>query len=93
MPTTHVLTNAHGNTWHLTTPQGQVLDSVIAPNHTEAALAFQHLVPRDGVWETVEGGQYAYRAMGRSGGVSPCGSPLIAGATRASPTRSGDSPC
>jgi hypothetical protein len=67
MPTTHALTNAHGNIWHLTTPQRQLLDSVIAPSHAEAALAVQHLVPRDGVWKDGENGQYIYHAAGRSG--------------------------
>ena len=67
MPTTHVLKNAHGNLWHLTTPQGQVVDAVIAPNHTEAALAVQHLVPGDGVWEDREDGHYTYHAQGRNG--------------------------
>ena len=67
MPTTHVLKNTHGNIWYLTTPQGQIVDSVTAPNHTEAALAVQHLVPRDGVWEDGEDGQYTYHAPpGRS---------------------------
>jgi hypothetical protein len=65
MPTTHVLTNAPGNIWHLATPQGQVLDSVIAPNHAEAALAVSHLVPRDGVWEDGEDGRYSYLAQAR----------------------------
>lgn len=67
MPTTHVLTNTHGNIWHLATPQGQVLDSVIAADHAGAALAVQHLVPRDGVWEDREDGRYTYRPTGRSG--------------------------
>ena len=65
MPTTHVLTRATGNIWHLATPQGQVLDSVIAPNHTEAALAVSHLVPRDGVWQDGDDGRYSYLALGR----------------------------
>ncbi len=67
MPTAHVLTNAHGNVWYLTTPQAQVLDSVIAANHAGAALAVRHLLPRDGVWEDREEGQYAYCVAGRSG--------------------------
>ena len=65
MPTTHVLKNTHGNIWYLTTPQGQVVDSVIAPNHAEAAVAVQHLVPRDGVWEDRKDGHYTYHAPGR----------------------------
>ena len=66
MPTTYVLKDTHGNIWYLTTPQGQIVDSVIAPNHAEAALAVQHLVPRDGVWEDREDGQYIHHAPGRS---------------------------
>jgi hypothetical protein len=65
MPTTHVLKNSHGNLWYLTTPQGQVVDAVIAPNHAQAALAVQHLLPRDGRWEDREDGQYTYQAQGR----------------------------
>ena len=50
MPTTHVLKNTHDNIWYLSTPQGQVVDSVIAPNHAEAAVAVHHLsAPRRGV--------------------------------------------
>jgi hypothetical protein len=66
MPTTHVLTRTTGNTWHLATPQGQLLDSVIAPTHAEAALAVSHLVPRDGVWQDGEGGRYSYLAHARN---------------------------
>jgi hypothetical protein len=46
MPTTRALAKAHSNIWHLTTSQGQLLDSVTTPNQAEAALAVQHLLPR-----------------------------------------------
>lgn len=73
MPTTHVLTKGHGNVWYLTTPQGHVVDSVIAPSHAEAALAVEHLLPRDGVWEDGEDDHYTYHAAGRSGVIRHAG--------------------
>ncbi len=67
MSATHVLTQAHSNIWYLTTPQGRMLDSVIAADHAGAALAVQHLVPRDGMWEDREDGRYTYHATDRRG--------------------------
>jgi hypothetical protein len=74
MPTTHVLTQGDGNVWYLTTPQGHPVDCVIAPNHAEAALAVEHLLPRDGVWEHgEEDGHYTYHAPRRSGVIRHAG--------------------
>ncbi len=70
MPTTHALTKAHSNIWHLTTAQVQLWDSVIAPNQAEAALAVQHLLPPDGVWERHDDGRYTYHATRRSEVIS-----------------------
>jgi hypothetical protein len=38
---THILTNPNGNLWHLTTPEGQLVDAVIATSQAVAALAYQ----------------------------------------------------
>jgi hypothetical protein len=65
MPMTHVLRNRIGDLWHLTTPDGQFVDAVTAPSQAEAALAVQHLVPRDGHWQGRRHGQYTYQAPGR----------------------------
>lgn len=65
MPTTHVLTNSGGNLWHLTTADGALVDAVTAPSRAEAAVAFQHLVPRDGAWEDGTSGSYRHRAPDR----------------------------
>lgn len=62
---THILKKQTGDVWYLTTPQGQFVDAVVAPSQAEAALAVQHLVPRDGAWQGRRHGQYAYRAPGR----------------------------
>lgn len=43
-----------------------MLDSVIAPNHAEAALGIDHLLPRDGFWRDGAYGRYRYLAMGRN---------------------------
>lgn len=65
MPTTHILKNSGGNLWYLSTPEGVVVDSVIAPNHAEAAVAVQHLLPRDGAWQSGAHGAYIYQTPSR----------------------------
>lgn len=65
MPMTHILNNPTGDLWQLTTPAGDLVDAVVAPTQAEAALAFQHLVPRDGQWQDREKGRYCYHAPGR----------------------------
>jgi len=65
MPMTHILRHRPGDLWQLTTPEGQLVDSVIAASQAEAALAVQHLVPRDGRWQGRHHDQYTYQAPGR----------------------------